>query len=201
MAALGRHAMPSLSPFGRCTFGQCSFRHCSFRHCSFRHCAAIALALAASALVGCKPDRPRELLPTPLRLSPVDSASEGELNSGKETAFGFVLPHGMRVTARMGDAVYAEGRVGFEAAKRYLRDQVSDADASETPTQLVLDNAKLSHRPKDKVRLVLTYDGSQVELVIRDRRRKPAEAGLTEAQRWKRAGLTPTGQVIENDAQ
>jgi hypothetical protein len=36
---------------------------------------------------------------------------------------------------------------------------------------------------------------------VRDRTRTEVEKGLTEEQRWKRAGLTPDGQVIEKSAE
>lgn len=161
----------------------------------------LAAALVVSSAAGCKRQRPRKLLPAALRLAPVDSAAEGELSAGEVSAFGFVLPRGMRVTARMEDTVYARGQLGFEAAKRYLRDQLVDARAEETPHRLLLTEAKLAHRPADTLRLSLSQTGNGVELVIRVRHRQAAEAGLSEAERWKRAGLTPDGQVIENLAQ
>ena len=163
---------------------------------------AVATLLSSSLLcAGCKRKRPRELLPTPLGLAPPDGVAEGELDAGPDRAFGFVLPRGMRITARMNDTVYATGRLGFAATKRYLREQVIDAKAVETATRLSLDNATVAHSPKHKVMLVVSMKSGKVELMIRDRRRKEAEPGLSEEERWRRAGLTTDGQVVENQAQ
>ena len=53
------------------------------------------------------------------------------------------------------------------------------------------------HRPVDVE--VVSRHGS-VQMVIRDRHRPPPEPGLSEDERWKRAGLTPKGKVIKTEA-
>ncbi len=160
---------------------------------------SMALSCCLTA-VGCKRQRPRKLLPAAIPPPPADSATEGELGAGRETAFGFVLPRGLRVTARMRDTVYAKGRVGFEAAKRYLREQLVDSHAEESKNRLVLSHATVAQHPDDKLRFVLSQTGNGVTLVIRVKTHHEAEPGLSEAERWKRAGLTPDGEVIENEA-
>lgn len=161
------------------------------------------LTLVGCLAGGCGREQPlSELLPSPLRPQPVDSVAAGEIAEGEEQAFGLAIPRGMVVEARFPDAVQAFGTQPLESIANYVRARVRTSRVETGPVKTVFDDAELISDPQRRVRVEVTIvSSSKVELVVRDRTRKPAEPGLTEAERWRRAGLTPKGEVIEDQAE
>jgi hypothetical protein len=128
--------------------------------------------------------------------APVDQIKPGELAEGDEKAFGFPIPRRMRVRGRFPDSVVAVGRVSFEGLANYVRDRVVHAKVSTGPERTVFDKASLKHDADKAVRIEVTRRSTRVELVVRDRTRKPAEPGLSDEERWRRAGVTPDGKML-----
>jgi hypothetical protein len=161
----------------------------------------LGLLLAALTLVlGCS-DRPeRRLLPTGLRGVPIDSTSSGDIVEGDIEAFGFYLPRDVRVTAKLRDTVYAIGALNFEGASNYVRERVLPGQVDTGPSKTVFRDAALKRDPSRRVLIEVRTKNGRVEMVVRDRTPQPAEPGLSESERWNRAGLTPDGDVIEKTA-
>lgn len=139
--------------------------------------------------------------PAPVVKTKVDVADPDELAEGKERAFGFPVPRAMRVEARFDDAVYLVGRVPFASLNNYIRERVVAGEIDTGPAKTVYGKAALKNGKKRLLELVVINDYGNIELVVRDRTRTAVEKGLTEEQRWKRAGLTQDGQVIEKSAE
>ena len=139
--------------------------------------------------------------PAPVVTTKVDVADPDELAEGKERAFGFPVPRAMRVEARFEDAVYLVGRVPFASLNNYIRERVVAGDIDTGPAKTVYGKASLKAGKKQLLELSVVNDYGSIELVVRDRTRKAVEKGLTDEQRWKRAGLTQDGQVIEKSAE
>ena len=128
-------------------------------------------------------------------------ADPDELAEGTDKAFDFPIPRRMRVEARFDNAVFLMGRVPLAGLNNYIRDRVIFNKVETGPSKTVYLSAALKANPKRVLELAVSNDYGTVELVIRNRSRQPADEGLTEAQRWKRAGLTPDGRGIEKTAE
>ncbi|MCC6528554.1 MAG: hypothetical protein IT373_38260 [Polyangiaceae bacterium] len=160
---------------------------------------AVAAALGAA---GCgreekRPPPPDLAARAPRRQAPVDSTLPGELAEGEGQAFGFHLPRRMRITGSFPDVVIAEGPVGLEALANYVRERLEPGRVETGPSRTVFVDAKLRAEPSRVVQVEVTSLGAAgVELVVRDKTPLPVEPGLSEEERWRRAGLTPQGEPI-----
>ena len=160
----------------------------------------VAAALVCALLGGCGRDKPtsQAFEPTrPKRETPVDTTRPGEIAEGTEVAFGLVLPRRSRVTARFDDAVIAEGRLPFDGVQSYLRARLEPASEQEGASRIVLEAARLKADPARTVQVELSRTATGVEIVVRERTPRPlTEPELGEAERWRRAGLTPEGEAF-----
>jgi hypothetical protein len=142
------------------------------------------------------PDEPaKQLLPSGVMAgNPIDTTVEGELPEGQVEAFGLILPRRMRIVAQMNDAVFVEGQLRLEHVSNFIRRRV-DSDQIETgPSKTVFAEARVKAAPKNVVEVEVSIVARGVRVIVRNKTRKAAEEGLTEAERWKRAGLTPDGK-------
>ncbi len=168
-----------------------------------RASAWVLVVAASSWAAGCLPDERSEvLLPSGLaRDRPIDTTEPNEIAEGDTLAFGLVLPRELRIQAQAQDVTYAIGKLPFEALANYVRDRVIPTRVDTGPAQTVFVDAIVKRDPKHVVQVEVRAKRGRVELVVRDRTPKPAEKGLTEAERWRRAGLTPDGRPIEKLAE
>jgi hypothetical protein len=163
----------------------------------------VLVVAASSWASGCSPDERSELLlPSEVvRGRPLDTTKPNEIAESEIFAFGLALPRGLRIKAQAKDATYAIGRLPFEALANYVRDRVTATRVDTGPAQTVFVDAIVKRDPKHVVQVEVRARRGRVELVVRDRTPKPADEGLTEAERWRRAGLTPDGRPIEKLAE
>lgn len=167
--------------------------------------ASFVLALLVPALAlttGCRRDDDVETPPVPPVASAVvptaaDQLRPGELAEGSEELFGLRAPRGMRVARRFEEAVSALGQHSAERVANYVRDRV-DAERIEVgPTRTVFLNATVRGDTSGKrLRIEVVQHPTRTELVVRDVTPKPIEPDLTEAERWQKAGLSPTGEQL-----
>ncbi len=153
----------------------------------------VALAFA----VGCQDDPPA-LAPSGVGRVPIDTLAPGEIAEGNEIAFGLRLPRDMRVTSRQARAVFALGRVHFEDVSNFVRDRVEATQIDTGPARTRFIEA-VPLRDKSRavdIEVLVTRRGT--ELVVRDRTRVPAEPGLSDEERWRRAGLQPNGKPTKD---
>lgn len=168
---------------------------------------ASMLAFPATT-VGCHRDDEVRLGDAPLASAPaqvsataaVDRLAPGELAEGKERAFGLAIPRDLRVERRFDDSVAASARMPAEWIANYVRRRV-DADKVEIgPARTVFDGARVKGAPAEsgallRIEVVQTLVGA--ELVVRDVTPKRIEPGLSEDERWRKAGLTPNGRPLD----
>ena len=164
----------------------------------------MGVTLAASVLWGCRGRGQGESQappPEPILRSRLDTAAPGEMAEGKQMAFDFPVPRELEIEANFSDMVSAVGEVSFEDLTNYVRQRVETTQIETGPAKTVFLNAALKAKPKRRLFIEVSRNGGRVALLIRDKTRKPAEQGLTEAERWRRAGLTPQGEMIDNQAE
>jgi hypothetical protein len=134
---------------------------------------------------------------------PVDHLAKNELLEGNAKAFGLTLPRGVFVDAAFADVVYASGKVETAAAVEYVRTRVREGkmiQPSFAETKTTFDHVRMPATP-DKQYVVTvrpkfgTVGVTQIE--VRDVTPQKAPDLPDEAARWKNAGLTPNGRVLD----
>jgi hypothetical protein len=129
----------------------------------------------------------------------VDRLRPGELAPGSQEAFGLLLPRGMRVEQRFEKAVYAEGNLQAGAVANFLRERVKAGRIELAANKTVFSQVRLPGANRD-YQIEVIGGRRLCRVVVRDVTPEPAAAGLSEEERWKRAGLSPEGGVLDPDA-
>jgi hypothetical protein len=168
-----------------------------------RHIAVAVTGVLAALACGC--DEPAVDAPAApaetSRSTPVDTTKPGEIAEGKEQAFGLVLPRDMRITTRIGDTVMTVGRLPFEHVANYVRERVDALQVNIGPSRTQFKNAvvRADNSKVVEVEVVVVRDG--VQIVVQNLTREPAEPGLSDEERWRRAGLGPNGKVTKSQSE
>jgi hypothetical protein len=153
---------------------------------------------------GCSRKHPPPPAPAASALSqpsalPLDHLAPDELAPGKAEVYGFAVPRGMEIESRLLDRAYVSGRVSPEALANYVREQVVVSHVEIGAARTVFPMARIKAGRADRVfNLEVLPDGPRTRLVIKDvTPPPPPPPGLTDAERWRAAGLTPDGHPLE----
>lgn len=130
---------------------------------------------------------------------PLDHLATDELAPGKAEVYGFAVPREMEVESRLVDRAYVSGRVSPEALANYVRQRVSVSHVEIGAARTVFPMARIKGGPSDRFfTLEVLPDGAKTRLVIKDTTPPPpAVPGLTDAERWRAAGLGPDGRPLD----
>ena len=130
---------------------------------------------------------------------PLDHLAEGELAPSQIEVYGFPVPRGMAIESRLPDRAYISGRVSPEGLANYVREQVVVSHVEIGAARTVFPLARIKAGPADRVfSLEVLPDGPRTRLVIKDvTPPPPPPPGLTDADRWRAAGLTPEGYPLD----
>jgi hypothetical protein len=135
---------------------------------------------------------------------PVDHLAPKELLEGDAKAFGLVFPRGVRVDQSFVDVAYASGAVVTEAAVKYVRAHVREGKMIQPDFagdgKTTFDHVKVPAMPdKELVVSVKPAKGAvgQTQFEVRDVTPTKAPELPDEAARWRNAGLTPEGRVLD----
>lgn len=161
------------------------------------------MLLAAS--MGCSSEKKtRSLVPAAsasgtLRRKPLDKLAKGELAASNTRVFGFAMPKRMKLTHQSPKAAHMLGQVTPEDLSNYVRQRVNVPHVEVGAARTVFPTATIKGGNLEKrYRLeVVLKSGGKTELVIRDITKPPKVEGLTEEERWKRAGRNPDGTPID----
>ncbi|HXK20831.1 MAG TPA: hypothetical protein VNG33_23630 [Polyangiaceae bacterium] len=134
--------------------------------------------------------------PAPL---PLDHLAPDELAPGKVEVYGFPVPRGMEVESHLTDRAYVSGRVLPEVLANYVREQVIVSHVEIGAAKTVFPMARIKAGPADRLfTLEVLPDGPRTRLVIKDTTPPPPPVpGMTDAERWRAAGLTPDGRPLD----
>jgi hypothetical protein len=173
-----------------------------------RTLAAVAWsASSASVLVsaGCK--RAPEVAPAPSASAPappVDRLAKGELPPGTQVVFGMVIPEGMELRGVFPGVAHALGKATLEDVSNYVRARVDTKRIELGAVGTVFPAVHIT--AGDATRLyriaVIPREEETTELVIEDVTPPPPPpppppGGMTDAERWRRAGYNPNGTPID----
>lgn len=154
----------------------------------------MALAAAVGA-AGCR--RTESTVERTRASASVDRLGDKELMPGQQVVFGVLVPRHMTVVARFSDSVMLTGRISAEAAANHFRELVDSEEPEVGAARTVFAHA----RPKgateaEALRIEVIRDGQLTRVWIRKiPQRPPPEPGLTDAERWERAGRNPDGTL------
>jgi hypothetical protein len=135
--------------------------------------------------------------PAPSAAHPLDRLAPDELAAGSVSAFGFPIPARMTVERTFPDAVHAFGPVTAEALLNYVRERVFVERIEVTGTRSVFPKVRIKGAPLDRVyHIEIAAEGPKTLLVIRDVTPPPMVEGISQAERWRRAGMSPDGKPL-----
>jgi hypothetical protein len=164
-----------------------------------RRARATVLVLGLSVLVttgalGCKRESRQQ--PSSVASPPSDRLGPTETLPGRPTVFGIEVPLGMEVSANLGDVVHLSGRSSVAQLVAYFRKHVAVANIELTEHGAVFPRAYINDDPKKRLyRIDIKREGNGSLVRMRDVTPTPAVQGLSESERWQRAGLNPDGSL------
>jgi hypothetical protein len=127
-----------------------------------------------------------------------DRLEPGELAAGKLAVFGFLVPRQMTVERRFRDEAYLTGTVSAPALAIYVRNQVTASRIEMTGERTIFEQARIkAGDPQRLYRFELVPEGTRTALIVRDVTPPPTVQGISEEERWRRAGMTPDGKLVD----
>ncbi len=160
----------------------------------------LALTLSVSVCAGCNSQKDATSNPsasarpkTPDRLAP------DELAEGQTQLFGLRLPMGMRVEARFVHSGHATGPIAPERLANFVRQRVEVRHVELAASRTVFSKARIKGGDPSKLyRIEVIPKGRESKLFVEllNPPKPPAPKGISEAERWKRAGLSPDGKLL-----
>lgn len=162
---------------------------------------AIGVSVFAQLGMACHRERaPDPAPPAPAEAAPPDRLAPTEALPEAETAFGLPLPQGMRLVRHFNDSAYFMGEVEFAALLEHVQKHVTSSTVQMRGRGAVFASTQISGDEQERlVRIELNPAPRGSELHITDITPPPAVTGLTEAERWRRAGRNPDGTVIDQN--
>jgi hypothetical protein len=151
--------------------------------------------------VGCH----RKATPTPAESAsasasgtPVDRLTPDELSSGSAAIWGFAVPSDMHVESHYQEVAYIIGPVKADALANYVRDRVLVSHVEIGAGRTIFPNAKIKGgAPEGVYEFDVIPEPGATRLVIHDLTPPKVIPGLTDAERWRQAGLTPQGRPLD----
>jgi hypothetical protein len=160
--------------------------------------AALVMGIGLLACSSCKSKEP----PPSEQSKPPDHLVTGEAVEGKERAFGLPLPRLARVEARFEKTVDVYSALSPEDLVNFVRARVKDGKVTPGSSSTILAEVVPLSDPQKRLTVeVRAFHGGdgmmRSEMLVHDTTPVPSEPGLTDEQRWQKAGLTPSGQIAD----
>lgn len=129
---------------------------------------------------------------------PIDRLAAGELGAGNAEVWGFVVPRDMQVEHRYQTVTHLVGPVQADALANYVRERVVVSHVEVAAARTTFPNARIIGGAADRVyELEVVPEPGLTRLVIRDTTPPKIQPGLSDADRWRQAGLTPEGRPLD----
>ncbi|MET0794044.1 MAG: hypothetical protein ABW061_21160 [Polyangiaceae bacterium] len=129
---------------------------------------------------------------------PVDRLAPDELAAGNAEVWGFAVPREMQVEHRYQEVTHIIGPVKPDALANYVRDRVVVSHVEIGAARTIFPNAHIKGGASDRVyELDVIPEPGITRLLIRDITPPKVVPGLSDAERWRQAGLTPEGRPLD----
>ena len=159
--------------------------------------AACLLCASCHSKAGSSPESSASA-PSTLQAKPLDRLAADELAAGSANVWGFAVPREMIVEHRYVETAHLVGRVQADALANYVRDRVVVSHVEIGAGRTVFPDARIKGGAPDRVyELDVVPEPGQTRLVIKDTTPLKVTPGLTDAERWRQAGLTPQGRPLD----
>lgn len=163
-----------------------------------RSCLLVFLLPALHVSLGCQSKKATEAVIDKTQASTPDRLSGNEQLPEAEIVFGLPIPKGMRLTRQFEDAAYLTGELDVASALEHVRPYVEARSVEVMNGVAIFAQAYIkgdARRHQFRIEISKTPGGSQVH--VRDITPPPSTSGLTEAERWQRAGRKPDGSLLD----
>lgn len=159
------------------------------------------LALALVGAPGCKrTEKAPPPPPAPPRAS-ADRLAKGEIPEGRERAFTLPLPLHSTIKARFPASVHVASPHTQEELANFVKMRVKDGTTTSGASETRFDKVVVAKDPSKllsiQVRSAPLTGEFKSQLVVTDITPPPEEPGTTDVDRWRKAGLTPDGKLID----
>jgi hypothetical protein len=129
---------------------------------------------------------------------PLDRLAPDELAAGNAEVWGFAVPRDMQIEHRYVETAHLIGPVKPDALANYVRERVVVSHVEIGAGRTVFPDAHIKGGAADRVyELDVVPEPGQTRLVIKDTTPLKVTPGLTDAERWQQAGLTPQGRPLD----
>jgi hypothetical protein len=129
---------------------------------------------------------------------PVDRLAPDELAAGTGEIWGLTIPREMHLEHHYQEIAFVVGPVKPDALANYVRDRVVVSHVEIGAGRTIFPNARIKGGPTDhlyELDVIPAPGGSRLE--IQDLTPVKIVPGLSDAERWKQAGLTPQGRPLD----
>ncbi len=161
----------------------------------------IALLGVAAALGGCKSKEPPEAPPAPHAQASSDRLAAGEIPEGRERAFTLPLPLHSTVKARFTNSVHVASSHTREELANFVKTRVSKGQTTAGTTETRFDQVIVTRDPSKtltiEIRSAPIAGEYKSQIVVSDVSPLPQVPDETDADRWRKAGLTPDGKQLD----
>ncbi len=144
---------------------------------------------------GAPPRFAEETQGAPQATSP-DRLPPGDLLEGTERTFGFSVPKGMTLIQSARGSVM-RGPVNFDELTSYVQARIAVRHAEMEGDTLFFRSALIRDGEKGIFEFSISTERRDTILRIKNRTPNPPVFGLSEKERWKRAGMKPSGGLID----
>ena len=158
---------------------------------------------AALAWAGCRqapsdPAEPAVAAPPPTaQPAPVDHLASDELVEGDKKAFGMTLPRDLHIDGDFADEVVASGHVGVRPLAKYFRARVTEGSLRVGDEAATFDHVHIPGKTASEFSLHVWLTSGVARVQIRDTT-PPMQPSLPDdVARWRQAGLTPQGRLLD----
>jgi hypothetical protein len=159
--------------------------------------AACLLCASCHSKAGSTPKGSASALPQG-QAKPLDRLAPDELAAGNAEVWGFAVPRDMQIEHRYVETAHLIGAVKPDALANYVRDRVVVSHVEIGAGRTVFPNAHIKGGAADRVyELDVVPEPGQTRLVIKDTTPIKVVPGLSDAERWQQAGLTPQGRPLD----
>lgn len=162
----------------------------------------IVIGLVASIPLGplaCKSKSTTTPPPSPSAKAP-DHLAKGELPEGTARAYTLPLPVRCHILTRFIDSIDIGSDDTLEELASFTRARVKDGQTTAGATQTRFENVVVKSDPSRvltiEIRTAPKTGRFRTQMVVSDVTPPPQPPGETDADRWRRAGMTPDGKLI-----
>jgi hypothetical protein len=157
-----------------------------------KHAGHVAEGLLLLIAASCARKSAPLPVPAPSASVTVDRLLPGELGEGPSRALGLAVPRDMRLERVFADSFIARGHVDIEPLANYVRRHVDAPSVEIGAARTLFPKAHVKGEPETKlVRIEVVRDNDSSLLIVRDITPPPIAPGLSDDERWRKAGVVP----------